>query len=229
MIETFLKVHISLINGAHMHIPDGYLDPFWSIITYLVSIVYFVYVLKRFGSVSNPTNMATLTVLAAGIFAAQMLNWPLVGGTSLHFLGGPLAGIVLGPILGSLALAIVVVVQCIVFHDGGITALGANLLNMAILSVLVGYAAFKLVMRLSDKKSNSLVVTGGVVGGWLGVLVAGVACGVEIGLSPQFPYGVWIALQVMGVWHGILGVIEGIITGIVLGYLNVKSPELIKR
>ncbi len=194
-----------------MHIPDGFLSPWWSAATYLVSAAYFAAAYRRLGGLEME-EASRITVLAAGIFVAQMLNWPLPGGTSLHFVGGALAGILLGPLAGSLCLGIVVAVQCLVFHDGGITALGANLLNMAIIDVFVGYAVFRAVV---SRGGNGRVFLGGFLAGWLGIAVAGLACGVEIGLSPQFPYGVRVTVPVMAGWHLVLGVIEGIITGLV--------------
>jgi len=209
-----------------MHIPDGFLDPIWSITTYGVSAVYFMSILRGMKRTFTPERVSLLTVLAAGIFAAQMLNWPLPGGTSLHFVGGALAGILLGPFYGSLALALVVTVQCLIFHDGGITALGANLLNMAIVDVLVGYAVYKAVTKVMGLSGRSRFI-GGFLGGWLGITLAGIVCGIEIGLSPQFPYGIAITVPIMGSWHALLGVIEGLITGLVVSYVASKNPEII--
>lgn len=209
-----------------MHIPDGFLDPVWCIITYLISITYFVAGAKIMKSPLTPGKVSLITTLAAGIFVAQMLNWPIPGGTSLHFVGGALAGILLGPLYGSTALALVVTLQALIFHDGGITTLGANLLNMAIIDVLIGYYIYRLIIAKTGF-SKKTVFIGGLLGGWMGIFIAGVACGVEIGLSPQFPYGVLISVPAMGVWHFILGIIEGIITGSVLFYIASKNPELL--
>jgi len=184
-----------------MHIPDGFLDPIWSISTYVITIIYYIVGIKFTKAKLTPNKVSLITVLAAGIFVAQMLNWPLPGGTSLHFVGGALAGILLGPLYGAVTMGLVVTIQCLVFHDGGITALGANLLNMAII--------------------------GGFLGGWLGIVLAGIACGFEIGLSPLFPYGIAITVPVMGFWHFVIGVIEGIITGSVIAYIASKCPSLL--
>ncbi len=209
-----------------MHIPDGFLNPAWSITTYIVSATYIGYAIKKAEIMKNTERLSLLTVLAAGIFATQMLNWPIPGGTSLHFVGGALAGILLGPLLGSLTIALVVTIQCLVFHDGGITALGANILNMAIIDVLVGYAVYKIVVKSLGQSPKTRFI-GGFLGGWLGITLAGVACGIEIGLSPSFPYGVYVTVPVMGLWHLALGVIEGIITGMVVSYLSIKNPNII--
>ncbi len=205
-----------------MHIPDGYLDPAWVAATYAAVIGYFGVMAKKFRPVVTPE----AAVLAAGIFVAQMLNWPLPGGTSLHLVGGALAAAILGPWSGSVVMGLVVTIQCLLFHDGGITALGANLLNMAVIDVLVGYAVFKTIRsRVGGVRGLFL---GGLLGGWTGIVAAGVACGIEIGLSPQWPFGVAVTVPIMGGWHAILGIVEGIITGSVLAYLGAKAPEVIK-
>ena len=209
-----------------MHIPDGYLDLWSSLATYALAGIYFIASTKLKKLRLSPSEVSEATALAALIFVAQMLNWPIPGGTSLHFVGGALAGIILGPFKGSLVIAIVLLVQCLVFHDGGITALGANVINMAIIDVWAGYLVYRLAYKaLSPRLGDA---EAGVVGGWLGLTLAGIACGVEIGLSPSFPYGVFITVPIMGGWHAVLGVVEGVITGLVVYYLKLRHPEVIK-
>ncbi|MHC1627281.1 MAG: energy-coupling factor ABC transporter permease [Candidatus Nezhaarchaeales archaeon] len=209
-----------------MHIPDGFLDVVTATVTYLITVGYGVAAWKKFKAFFTPERVSLLAVLSAAIFAAQMLNWPLPGGTSLHFVGGALAGILLGPLLGFISLTLVVGIQCFVFHDGGITALGANLLNMAIVDVLVGYAVFKLVIKLMGNKRSSRLV-GAFLGGWLGIVLAGLACGLEIGLSPSFGFYINITVPVMVGWHALLGIIEGIITALVVDYVYAKLPTVV--
>lgn len=208
-----------------MHIPDGFLDPITIIVTYMISITYLAFSLvKSKGIGANKISLAT--VLAAGIFAAQMLNWPLPGGTSLHFVGSALAGIILGPWLGFLTMFLVLFIQCIVFHDGGITALGANVLNMAIIGVLIGYYIFIIANRLMHETRKARII-GAFLGGWISVILAGIACGLEIGYSPAFPYGIYITVPVMGLWHTALGIIEGVITALIIDNLIMKAPYLV--
>ena len=123
-------------------------------------------------------------------------------------------------------MTLVLVIQCLVFHDGGITALGANVLNMGIIDVLIGYIIYRLAIKTLGAKNSSRIV-GAFIGGWLGISLAGIACGFEIGISTQFPYGWQISVPVMGIWHAILGIIEGIITALVISYIANRSPELI--
>ncbi|MCE4628379.1 MAG: energy-coupling factor ABC transporter permease [Desulfurococcales archaeon] len=211
-----------------MHIPDGFLDAYWVAITYAATLGYYAY-LSASGRLRLDTmRVSLITTLAAAIFAAQMLNWPIPGGTSLHLLGGALAGILLGPAYGSLTLALVLIVQALVFHDGGLTTLGANILNMGIIAVLTGYYTFKYTMKLMGTPSSKSLFITGLLAGWASVFLAGVACGVEIGLSPRFPYGVEITLPVMGGWHFALGIVEGVITGLVLSYIYKRDPSIIE-
>ena len=209
-----------------MHIPDGFLDLTTIIVTYAGFIVYLVLSLSRVrrgDSILSQQKIPLVSALAAGIFAAQMLNWPIPGGTSLHFVGGALAGILLGPYLGFLAVFLVLLIQCLVFHDGGVTALGANVLNMAIIDVIIGYLCYKMAVSIFGDRRGARIA-GAFIGGWLGITLAGIACGLEIGYSPTFPFGVTVTVPIMGSWHALLGIIEGIITAMVVEYLHSKLP-----
>lgn len=208
-----------------MHIPDGYLDLTTVFITYTIFTIYMMYTLYKLKNISYTEKTSLLAVVSAGIFAAQMLNWPIVGGTSLHFVGGALAGILLGPWLGTLSMFLVLFVQCIVFHDGGITTLGANMINMGIIDVLIGIIFYRIGEKFSGSRDFGCII-GAFLGGWLGIALAGIACGLEIGFSSQFAYGWVLATSVMGMWHLALGVIEGIITALVVAYLVKRAPEL---
>lgn len=210
-----------------MHIPDGFLDPVMIGVTYLAGIGYIAYAFYKARNSASDSELALVPVLAAVIFAAQMLNWPIPGGTSLHFVGGALAGILLGPYLGSLTMFLVLLVQCLVFHDGGVTALGANVLNMAVVDVLLGYALYRFVAKLGGG-SPRVRFLGAFLGGWLGITAAGIICGFEIGFSPAFPYGVAISVPVMAVWHAALGIVEGVATGLAINYLypRITTPYM---
>ncbi len=194
-----------------MHIPDGFLDLNLAALFYLLSFAVLIYAFRK-----AEINPATLGVVAAAIFAAQMLNWPIPGGTSAHFVGGGLAGILLGPYAGSIAMSLVLIIQTLVFGDGGITALGANLWNMAIVNVFVGYYVYSIFRNRSEQLASFLA-------GWFGITLAATMAGVEIGLSSAFKYGVIEAASVMFIWHGVLGIIEGIITAAVISYISTRA------
>lgn len=202
-----------------MHIPDGYLD-------LSIAGLFFVLTLVVLGYSIFKLKGAKLTslfgVLSAAIFAAQMLNWPIPGGTSAHFVGGALAGILLGPYAGSLAMAIVLTIQTLVFNDGGITAWGANVWNMAIVNVFLGYYIYQAFSKFNRNFSAFLA-------GWLGITIAAIFAGLQIGLSTSFAYGLTITIPVMGIWHAVLGIIEGIITAGVVGYIATRRADLLEK
>jgi len=203
-----------------MHIPDGYLDPVSCAVTYLISLAVGIAAVRR--ARGAPEEAKTLLpVVAAAIFVAQMLNWPIPGGTSLHLVGSALAAILLGPWLGYLALTLVLIVQTLVFHDGGITTLGANILNMAVVAVFTGYLVYRALPEGHKVLASFLA-------GWLSITLAGIACGIELGLSAAFLYGLSVTVPIMGGWHALLGVVEGLITAGVYSYLRARHPELVR-
>lgn len=203
-----------------MHIPDGFLDlpvalTFAALTAGAVSIA-----LKRLNGELPHERVPLLGVVAAGIFVAQLLNWPIPGGTSAHFVGGSLAGILLGPWLGVLAMVAVVSIQALVFGDGGLLVLGANLWNMAVVNVLVGYAVFSLL-------EHRLAVGRVFLAGWAGVTAAAVFVGVQTGLSSAFAYQLETTLLIMGGGHALLGIIEGGITHLVYRFIVDARPDII--
>jgi len=215
-----------------VHIPDGYLDPYTAASTYVVSILYLAYSFRRIRGAEAASTIAGVTATAAFIFVAQMLAWPIPGGTSLHLVGGAIAGTLWGPYLGSLAMALVLLVQCLVFHDGGITALGANILNMGIVAVVAGYVLYRSLFKLLGKgmTSSKARFAAGFAAGWISLALAGTVCGIEIGVAGSYfgygPTALSISLPVMAVSHTLLGLVEGAITGSVLAYLGSREFEI---
>ena len=202
-----------------MHIPDGYLDLSIAAVFYILSVAVLGYSIYRLrGQKITPL----FGIVAAAIFAAQMLNWPIPGGTSAHFVGGALAGILLGPYAGALAMAVVLTIQCLVFADGGVTALGANIWNMAIVNVFAGYYVYRFIERFS--KSAAAFIAG-----WLGITLAAIFAGIEIGISTAFGYELAVTVPVMGIWHGFLGIVEGVITAGVVGYIAAARPDVLEK
>lgn len=202
-----------------MHIPDGFLDLNVAAILYIMSVAVVGYSVLKMKELE--VNRALIGVVAAAMFAVQMLNWPIPGGTSAHFVGGALAGILLGPYAGGLAMALVLVIQGLVFADGGLTALGANVWNMAVVNVFVGYYIY----RALEKVNRSVAAF---TAGWLGITTAAIFTGIEVGLSSSFKYSLAAAVTVMGTWHGILGIIEGFITAGVVTYISSMRPDLLE-
>lgn len=202
-----------------MHIPDSYIDIPVAVVFTLLSIGVLGFSIRK---ISRDELSPLFGVLSASIFAAQMLNWPIVGGTSAHFVGGALAGILLGPYAGALAMTVVLTVQTLFFGDGGIIAWGANVWNMAIVNVFAGYYIYRALERYNK-------VVAAILGGWIGITLAALFAGFEVGISTSFAYTLKTTLSVMGIWHGILGVIEGVITGGVVGYLSARRPDLLRE
>lgn len=203
-----------------MHVPDGYLDLWVAGAFWLAALVSIGIATRRARGELGDERTPLLGVVAAGIFAAQMLNWPIPGGTSAHFVGGAFAGILLGPYLGVLAMTAVVTIQALVFGDGGIIALGANLFPMAVLDVVVGYAVFRALREIHETGAAF-------VAGWVAIAVSATVLGVGLGLSSAFAYDVTTTIAVMGVGHALLGLIEGAITAAVYGYVADLRPDLV--
>ncbi|MGH3144969.1 MAG: energy-coupling factor ABC transporter permease, partial [Rubrobacter sp.] len=128
---------------ALMHVPDGLIGPLTAVITWIVAIVVVGYALRRSREELDDRSIPIVGLTAAFIFAAQMVTIPVAGGTSAHLLGGAMAGIMLGPWVGTLVVSVVYIVQAIAFADGGITALGANILAMGVLAAVGGYYLFR--------------------------------------------------------------------------------------
>ncbi|MDK2781126.1 MAG: cobalt/nickel transport system permease protein [Archaeoglobi archaeon] len=201
-----------------MHIPDSYLDVSVAVVFTLLSLGVLALSLKK---VDHDGLSPLFGLLSASIFAAQMLNWPIIGGTSAHFVGGALAGILLGPYAGALAMAVVLTIQALFFGDGGIIAWGANVWNMAIVNVFAGYYIY----RALEKYSRT---AGAFIAGWAGITLAALFAGFEVGISNSFAYSLKTTLSVMGIWHGILGIVEGAITAGIVGYISTRRPEILE-
>jgi len=188
-----------------MHTPDGFLHPWIAGAFILLTGAVLTVATMRARDSLTEYRIQLFAVVAAVVFAAQMLNWPIPGGTSAHFVGGAFAAIVLGPHLGALAVALVVAVQALVFGDGGALALGANIWNMAIVQAYVGYAVYA---TLADR--NELLAI--VASGWIGITAAAASAGLQLGVSPGFTGEFLAVVAVMTGGHFVLGVGEGVLT-----------------
>ena len=208
-----------------MHIPDGFLSMATVATTYAVSA----------GGIGNAVRMANkklgekhvplMGVLAAFIFAAQMLNFPVVGGTSGHLIGAALAAILLGPWAAVLLMSCVLIAQSLIFQDGGLLALGANIFNMGIIASFGGYYLYRLLTSLFGKERRGRLI-GSAVGAWGSVLLASVACAVELAISGVSPIG--IVLPAMAGFHALIGIGEGLITVAVLSLVVETRVDLLR-
>src|SRR5215207_803577 len=165
-----------------MHIPDGFLANDVALACAIPAIGAVGYGLRRAEVDLDDRRVPLLGVTAAFVFAAQMLNFPVAGGTSGHFLGAALAAILLGPWLAGVVLSVVLMVQAFVFADGGITALGANVLNMGVIGALVVGGVMVGARRVLPKSRGVFLAVSG-VGAWLAVMAGAAATAVELSIS----------------------------------------------
>ncbi len=214
-----------LSRPAYMHIPDGFLSTLVSIVLWAVSIVVIGYALKRVSKDMGERQVPLMGVLAACIFAGQMLNFAVTGGTSGHLLGADLATILLGPWGAVLTMTCVVAVQALVFQDGGLLALGANLFNMAVVGVFVSYMVYQLIRKAGRDKPWTLWV-GGFAAAWSSIFVASLAAALQLAVSGTSPANV--AVPAMALIHALIGVGEGLITVGALGFLRAARPDLLR-
>jgi cobalt/nickel transport system permease protein len=168
--------------------------------------------------------MAGLT--AAFVFAVQMLNFPVAAGTSGHLLGGALAAILLGPSMGALVVTVVVVVQALLFADGGIIVLGLNVLNMAFVTALVGWLVFRFLMRMLPKTTGGAVAAT-MVAGFLGVLAASFAFVIEYAIGGQGGASLSTVFGAMTGVHALIGIGEGLISSVAVGAVLAVRPDLV--
>jgi len=191
-------------------------------------------VLLLAGNRVKEKNLPRVAVLSAGIFVAQMLNFPVGGGTTGHLVGGALFAIIAGPTVAIIGMTVVLLIQALMFGDGGITALGLNALNMAVIAPLTGWGVYTLLKTMTEKGGRSSAASGFVVGAaaWASVFVAAAACAAELAVSYAVSSGAYgiaatVSVPAMLGMHAVIGVGEGIITAGVLAYLWSVLPDAI--
>ncbi len=214
-----------LFSPVPMHIPDGFLSVGVSLVLWVVAIAVVGYALKRVNVDVGERQVPLMGVLAACIFAGQMLNFSVTGGTSGHLMGAAIATILLGPWAAILVLTCVVGVQALIFQDGGLLVLGANIVNMGIIGVAVAYFAHRTLPKLLSKWSGGLFVSG-FVSGWLSIFVAALACALQLAVSGVSPANV--AIPAMAGIHALIGVGEGLITAGALVFLKAARRDLVE-
>ena len=174
-------LYSTLAAPARMHIPDGFLSVLVSIVLWLAAIVVVGYALKRAGKELGERQVPMMGVLAACIFAGQMLNFTVAGGTSGHLMGAAIATILLGPWAAIIVLTCVVGVQALIFQDGGLLALGSNIFNMGVVGVSVSYMTYRTVHRLSGGRRWG-IYAGGFLSAWLSIFIAALGVALQLAL-----------------------------------------------
>jgi cobalt/nickel transport system permease protein len=208
-----------------MHLPDGFLDAKTALLSTGAAAAGVGVALRQVRTSLEPRQIPMLGLAAAFVFAAQMLNFPVAGGTSGHLVGGVLTAVLLGPSAAILVLTCVLIVQCLMFADGGLMALGANVFNMAILSVCGGYYVFRLAKGLIQMDEKRATVFAAAFAGWFGTVLASISCAGQLALSRSAPWG--IAFPAMANVHMLIGVGEGLATGLVVLAVIRARPELL--
>ncbi len=206
-----------------MHIPDGFLSTNTWLASWAISVGGIGYSIKKTAGVLKDRMVPLMGVMSAFVFAAQMINFPVMGGTSGHLLGGVLAAVLLGPYAGALTLACVLIFQCLIFQDGGLTALGANVFNMAIAGTIGGYGIYSLIAE--DRANEKRVLAGTAVAAWFSVVMASILCALELAISGTAPLG--IVLPAMAGIHALIGIGEAIITVSIITVILKTRPDLI--
>jgi cobalt/nickel transport system permease protein len=208
-----------------MHIPDGFVSVPVAAATTVASVAGLAIALGRSKDAFGVRRAPVLGLTTAFIFAAQMINFPVAGGTSGHLLGGALAAVVLGsPWAGALCSAVVLIIQAVLFADGGITALGANIFNIGFVGVWVGWGLTQTLHRLFGGSKSRLPLAAGIAAA-VSVPVAAIVAAIELAISGTANFGV--ILPAMAGVHILIGVGEGLITGGVLSYLVKARPDLL--
>lgn len=213
-----------IFSPTPLHLPDGFLSPLVAAVGWLLALVFISWSLRRTNKQLQQRQVPLMGILAAFIFAAQALNFPIVAGTSGHLLGGALAAVILGPWAASLVMTAVIVLQGFLFQDGGLLVMGWNIMNMGVMTSFVGYAGYRWARRLSPSNWGGIQV-GAFAGAWLSVMVGAMATAVELAASDTFPLP--LALPAMAGVHAMIGLGEGVITVATLSFLERVRPGIV--
>ena len=218
-----------------MHIAEGLLDTTVIIPLWIITVIYAGFCVYRSRNTLKEEQLPVVAVITAMVFAFQMLNFPIMAGTSGHLLGFVLMAILVSPSSALLMISVVLSVQAFTFGDGGIIALGANIFNMGI-ATLPGYFVYFILRKTSSSKNGKDLEDGKIdkaflisafVGAYVSLITSSLICGIQIGISESFPYGVELSVTTMLFYHSIIGIGEALITMFTLLFFNKYAPEYI--
>jgi cobalt/nickel transport system permease protein len=209
-----------------MHVPDGFLDAPTSLATGVVAVAAVGIALRGARRELDDRTAPMAGLVAAFVFAGQMINFPVAGGTSGHLLGGALAAVLVGPFTAVLCLSVVLLVQALLMADGGITALGTNITLMAVVGVVVGYVVFRCVLLVLPRRLSS-VAPAAAIGALVSVPAAAAVFATlfELGGTAAIPYDTLLTAMVG--WHVLIGLGEAAITGLVVASVVGVRPDLV--
>jgi cobalt/nickel transport system permease protein len=204
-----------------MHIPDAFIPIWQGAIYWIIALIFVALALRWAKNEMNEEKLPLVAVLAAAVFALQSFNLPVSMGTSGHLVGGALVAIILGsPFAAVFILTMVLIVQGVLFGDGGITTMGANIINMGVIGGFVGFYSFKGIMGITRSMPISAFIAA-----WLACLIPALACAVEMYFAGTFPLKE--GLIAMGLYHAIIGVIEGLVTVAAIYLITRARPDLV--
>ncbi|MFD0674827.1 energy-coupling factor ABC transporter permease [Cohnella sp. GCM10027633] len=211
-----------------MHIPDGFLDVKSCVAAGALGAGALAYSLRKSRDTLVRSEVPKIALIGAFIFAAQMLNFPIAGATSGHFLGGALAAILFGPSIAVIVMSCVLIIQALVFQDGGLTVLGANILCTGVIGIYAGYGVYRAGLALLKGRASPVVTF---IAAWVSIVAA--SCGVAVLLAWSGTFPLDVALAAMAGWHSLIGIGEGLLTAMVVAYLTERklaiSPIAAKR
>lgn len=213
------------IPASFLHAPDGFVNVPIAVAMWVVTAAIVAYAVRRTNRELDERAVPLLGVMAAFIFAAQMFNFPVVGGTSGHLLGGVLAAVLLGPWAGTLVMTAVVAVQALLFQDGGLIIMGANVFNMGIVGTLGGYALYRGLCRVLGGEDRGRLPAAGIAA-WASVVVGAVAMALQLGASGVVP--IQVTLPAMVGVHVLIGIGEALITMAALAFIGVTRADLFR-
>ena len=204
-----------------MHIPDGFIDIKTAVSTASFSALGLTYSLRSLRRHLPEQQVPLIGLTAAFVFAAQMLNFPVAAGTSGHLIGAMLVAVLLGPNVAVLVMSSVLIVQCFMFADGGVSALGANIFNMALVAPISGYLVYSIIWFLVGKGERRKLFAIA-IGAWCSTIGAAIACAAELALSGTVAWS--LALPAMLGVHAFIGIGEALITVLVIVALRTLEP-----
>jgi cobalt/nickel transport system permease protein len=209
-----------------VHIPDGFINAGVSVGAGVVAVGALTVCVRKTAAVMEEKQAPMAGLVAAFIFAVQMLNFPVASGTSGHLLGGVLAAVLVGPWAGAVCVSVVLLVQALLFADGGLSALGLNVVNMALVTAFGGYAVYVLLRRVLPRTRTGVMIASGTAAG-VGVVLASMAFTLEYALGGQGGASLRsVAAAMIGV-HLLIGIGEGVITALTVGAVLAVRPDLV--
>jgi len=213
-----------------MHTPDGFINAVTSVGAGGVAIGTMGVAVRRTRELLGERQVPLAALTAAFIFAVQMLNFPVASGTSGHLLGGVLAAVLVGPWTGAICVAVVLVVQGLLFADGGLSALGLNIVNMSLVGAIGGYLIFTAIRRLlprSLREVDAVIALIAGVAAFLSVPLAAAAFTAEFAIGGNADIGVTTVAWAMIGTHVLIGAGEGVITALAVGAVLASRPDLV--